>query len=310
MAYGMPTYARERKLAVRRFFKDDNASWAASIAYYNLLSLFPLLLAIGSVAAFFVDPQWAVAQATHYLETLLPRGPVAIDHIVVQTLSTARGAGLITLLWTGSLVFGAVTKALNIVFETDEDRDPPARGFRDELHSVPQLGPEQIRPADARGAEEHLARLPAGGRRETAAAQPDPKLPRHLRRQNDRGRCERPQRHPRRRAACSISRGARSFSTTPRSVTGGLEALLDPKRGLSVPHPFYIEDKTARADVIGFLRSLEPAGRTGAPGGLIPARRRAEKRFTYICTPNPYSRRASCSPSSRSRHSPKILRET
>ncbi len=112
------------KLSWRSFFKDNNASWSAAIAYYSLLSLFPLLLAIGSVAAFFVDPQWAVAQATHYLGTLLPRGPVAIDRIVVQTLSTARGAGLITLiplLWTGSLVFGAVTKALNIIFETEED---------------------------------------------------------------------------------------------------------------------------------------------------------------------------------------------
>lgn len=112
------------KLSAQSFFKDNNPSWSAAIAYYSLLSLFPLLLAIGSVAAFFVDPQWAVAQATHYLGTLLPRGPVAIDRIVVQTLSTARGAGLITLiplLWTGSLVFGAVTKALNIIFETDED---------------------------------------------------------------------------------------------------------------------------------------------------------------------------------------------
>jgi len=112
------------KLSAQGFFKDNNPSWSAAIAYYSLLSLFPLLLAIGSVAAFFVDPQWAVAQATHYLGTLLPRGPVAIDRIVVQTLSTARGAGLITLiplLWTGSLVFGAVMKALNIIFETDED---------------------------------------------------------------------------------------------------------------------------------------------------------------------------------------------
>ncbi len=41
------------------------------------------------------------------------------------------------------------------------------------------------------------------------------------------------------------------------SVTGGLEDLLDPKRGLSEPHPFYIEDKAARADVIGFLQSLD-----------------------------------------------------
>ncbi len=111
------------KLAARNFFKDDNASWAAAIAYYSLLSLFPLLLVVGSVSAFFVDPQWAVKQATHYLGELLPRGPVAIDRIVVQTFATARGSGLFSILpliWTGALVFGAVTKSLNIIFDAGE----------------------------------------------------------------------------------------------------------------------------------------------------------------------------------------------
>ncbi len=115
---------RVTKLAARSFFKDDNASWAAAIAYYSLLSLFPLLLAVGSVAAFFVDPQWAVKQATHYLGELLPRGPVAIDRIVMQTFATARGSGLFSILpliWTGALVFGAVAKALNIIFDAGEN---------------------------------------------------------------------------------------------------------------------------------------------------------------------------------------------
>ncbi len=43
------------------------------------------------------------------------------------------------------------------------------------------------------------------------------------------------------------------------SVTGGLEELLDPKRGAVSPHPFYFQGKTERAAVIGFLRSLDTA---------------------------------------------------
>ncbi|MEO6740943.1 MAG: YihY/virulence factor BrkB family protein, partial [Chthoniobacteraceae bacterium] len=83
-----------------------------------------LLLVIGSVAAFFVDPQWAVKQATHYLGELLPRGPLAIDRIVAQTLTTARGGGLFSILpliWTGALVFGTVTQALNIIFDAGDE---------------------------------------------------------------------------------------------------------------------------------------------------------------------------------------------
>ena len=56
------------------------------------------------------------------------------------------------------------------------------------------------------------------------------------------------------------------------SVTGGLEELLDPKRGPSEPHPFYIEDKAERADVIGFLRSLDTGD--GAAAKSASVRRR------------------------------------
>ncbi len=41
------------------------------------------------------------------------------------------------------------------------------------------------------------------------------------------------------------------------SVRGGLDELLDPKRGQTAPHPFYIKEKAQRKDVIDFLRSLD-----------------------------------------------------
>ncbi len=110
-------------LAGRDFFKDDGPMWAAAIAYYSLLSLFPLLLALGSIAAYFVEPQWAVQQATGYLGDLLPRGSGAIERIVKQTIEAGQGGGLlflVPLLWTGSLVFGAIAKALNIVYEAED----------------------------------------------------------------------------------------------------------------------------------------------------------------------------------------------
>lgn len=60
-------------LAAKDFFIDSGPQWAAAVAYYTLLSLFPLLLAVVSVAAFFVDPQWAVDQITSLLGQALPQ---------------------------------------------------------------------------------------------------------------------------------------------------------------------------------------------------------------------------------------------
>ncbi len=36
-----------------------------------------------------------------------------------------------------------------------------------------------------------------------------------------------------------------------------LDALLDPKRGASAPHPFYVADKLQRSDMVEFLRGLD-----------------------------------------------------
>lgn len=118
-------FARLMVVGGRAFLHNNGPSWAAAIAYYSLLSIFPLLLAAGSVASYFIDPQWAVLQVTALLGDFLPKGRLAIESIVKETLDVG-GLGLLFFLpmvWTGTLVFGALTKALNIAFEGTNDRD-------------------------------------------------------------------------------------------------------------------------------------------------------------------------------------------
>ena len=43
-------------LSTKDLFRDNGPQWAAAIAYYALLSSFPLLLAVVAVAAYLVDP--------------------------------------------------------------------------------------------------------------------------------------------------------------------------------------------------------------------------------------------------------------
>jgi membrane protein len=113
------------RVATRAFFKDNGPTWAAAIAYYSLLSVFPLLLAGASIASYFVDPQWAVRQATGRLGEFLPQGQAEIERVVRQTITAGRGGGLlfiVPLLWTGSLVFGAISQALNYADARTEHR--------------------------------------------------------------------------------------------------------------------------------------------------------------------------------------------
>lgn len=102
---------------------DNGPQWAAALAYYALLSLFPLLLATASVAAFFVSREDAVSQVMRLIGSFMPQSRATVDE-VVHSVAEARGPAsllsLVTLVWTGSRVFGTLTQALNIAFDVDE----------------------------------------------------------------------------------------------------------------------------------------------------------------------------------------------
>jgi len=120
---GLATAARVVLAAGRAFVGSYGPHWAAAIAYYALLSLFPLLLAFASIAAFFVEPRWAVEQATQWLGDVLPPGSAQIEQIVRETVRRRGGASLLSLgvlLWAGSRVFGALSTGLNAAFDVEE----------------------------------------------------------------------------------------------------------------------------------------------------------------------------------------------
>jgi membrane protein len=114
----------QRPLAValgsmRSMYRDGAPHWAAAIAYYGLLSIFPLLLSATSIAAFFVDRQTAVRLVGNVLGQYLPHGESAVVGIVDEAIA-ARGAvtaiSLLFLLLSGLRVFSMVSQALDIAF--------------------------------------------------------------------------------------------------------------------------------------------------------------------------------------------------
>jgi membrane protein len=104
----------------RNFTHDNGFQWAAAIAYYGLLSVFPLVLLVISLAAFVVDPQWAVDKASEMLEALVPAQTLQIEELIdgaIQLRARATAISLLFLLFTGSQVFSIVTQALNVAYD-------------------------------------------------------------------------------------------------------------------------------------------------------------------------------------------------
>lgn len=109
--------------AARSFPGHKGFVWAAAISYYSLLSLFPLLLAAVSIAALFVDPQWAIDRITGMLGPYLPHGENKIATVVQEAVRAGSGVSILsvfTVLWTGSRVFAMLTQALNAASDTNE----------------------------------------------------------------------------------------------------------------------------------------------------------------------------------------------
>jgi membrane protein len=107
------------------FYNSDNLTYAASIAYYALLSLFPFfLLAFALLGRSTAD----VNNRNQVLEFVLRYFPTQFDFITKQ-LDAFRGntvtvgvAGTIALVWGSLGVFGAISTAVNYAWGVEKQR--------------------------------------------------------------------------------------------------------------------------------------------------------------------------------------------
>jgi membrane protein len=107
------------------FYKSDNLTYAASIAYYALLSLFPFfLLALAMLARVTAD----VHDRAVVLEFVLQYFPSQFEFITNQ-LDAFRGtalslgvAGTVALVWGALGVFGAISTAVNYAWGVEKQR--------------------------------------------------------------------------------------------------------------------------------------------------------------------------------------------
>lgn len=115
---------------------DDASRLAASLAFYTLLSLAPLVIIAVSLAGILLGPEAARGQIAGELAAVVgPSAAQGIQAVVASARSQASGTlgtviGVVTLFVGASGVFGELQFALNAIWEV---RAKPGRGLLGEL---------------------------------------------------------------------------------------------------------------------------------------------------------------------------------
>ena len=104
---------------------DDATHMAAGVAYYALFSLFPLLLGIIAIIGMASQSGSTRRTILEWTSDNFPGAGELISDNIVASMEAAGSLGVISiigLIWAGSAIFGAVTKAVNRAWDIQEDR--------------------------------------------------------------------------------------------------------------------------------------------------------------------------------------------
>lgn len=114
--------------AARRFSEHRASQMAASISYYVLLSIFPLLIfSVGVLGLFLRDPQLQADLVDAVLNNIPLTEERGRDDVTraLRDVANSRAIGLVglaTMAWSSSAMFGTVRRSLNVVFDVDVPR--------------------------------------------------------------------------------------------------------------------------------------------------------------------------------------------
>jgi len=107
-------------LPLRRFLRDGGNQFAGNIAFFILLSLFPFLIFLTSIAASFEDTHSAARFIGYLLETLPPMAAQAVEPIVNDVISQNQRffltLSILVVIWSSANAIEAVRAGLNSVY--------------------------------------------------------------------------------------------------------------------------------------------------------------------------------------------------
>ena len=104
---------------------DDATHMAAAMSYYALVSLFPLTLGLISITSFFFEDAQTQQTIIDWVSSFLPGSEKLVQaniDVVLQARGTIGAFAIIGLFWTGSAVFGGITRSINRAWDVHQDR--------------------------------------------------------------------------------------------------------------------------------------------------------------------------------------------
>jgi membrane protein len=102
--------------AIRHFNEADASSGAASIAYYALFSIFPLVLVLIAAGSYFLQKSAVQHELLNYVRATVPVSESIIEQNIQKVLQLRGPVGisaLIGLWWSASGVFGTLADHIN-----------------------------------------------------------------------------------------------------------------------------------------------------------------------------------------------------
>lgn len=120
--------------ATREMMADDGPHLAAGVAYYALLSLFPLMLGLIAILGLILPSESVQQDLVDFFEEYLPASVDVLNRNIGDVIRLRGPTGLVSLvllLWSASTVFGAVSRVINRAFFIRQDRAFVKRKLRD-----------------------------------------------------------------------------------------------------------------------------------------------------------------------------------
>ncbi|QDG49671.1 YihY/virulence factor BrkB family protein [Persicimonas caeni] len=122
------------KKTFQEWKEDDAQTWAASVAFYTMFSLAPLLVLAVALASFIFGERAARGELVTQMETMVGPGGAETIQTILANASGPGGGGVIAtiisvalLLLGASKVFGELQKAMNRIWDVRSD---PNEGWR------------------------------------------------------------------------------------------------------------------------------------------------------------------------------------
>lgn len=103
-----------------RFEIHEGPLRAASLAYYGIFSIFPLVLFLIYIGSAFLTSDEALSLVLIYVENAAPTSAAFVERVIEQTLANRGSIGLIGivgLLWAAATLFTSLTASLNVIWD-------------------------------------------------------------------------------------------------------------------------------------------------------------------------------------------------